>query len=105
MAIRHLCGVRGRTDRAIPVDEPMSVQCKRTPYKPVRIHALLPVRSPTDAAHDVVANAVDVDTRVTNGLLGDPPSSLDMLTTWTSAVTAAPQGTSTDSTCARQTAA
>ena len=39
----------------------MSVRRTWTPYRPVRTLALLPIRSPTDAAQSVIAVAVDVD--------------------------------------------
>ena len=39
----------------------MSVRRTRTLYRPVRTLALLPIRSPTDAAQSVIAVAVDVD--------------------------------------------
>jgi hypothetical protein len=39
----------------------MSVRRKWTTHEPVRILALLPLRSPTDAASYVIAIAVDVD--------------------------------------------
>ncbi len=48
--------------RLVPVER------KWTPYKPVRILALLPLRSPTrDAAPYIVAVVVAVETGVTNG--------------------------------------
>ena len=40
----------------------MSVRRSWTPYKPVRTLTLLPFRSPTpDAAHYIIAIAVDID--------------------------------------------
>ena len=54
----------------------MSVRRKWTPYKPVRILALLPFRSPTDAERYDIPIAIDVETRMTDAFLSYRLSSL-----------------------------
>jgi transposase len=69
-----------------------SVRRSSTPFSPVRILALLPLRSATDDTRCVIAMAIDVDTWVTNRFLSHRPSSPRALPTCTALRTFAAGG-------------